>query len=165
MNDLETVGGTIEMDDPLYAKQNEDVAKMRASLLACSIDTNKTKQALENIVVLRIYHQVSRIIRYLDLMDKLEDKLYKSIEKTVATADDNSHSTWVMLLGIQERLQKNMIESQKLLGPYMSIDDFKIFDLVSQPEENSSAVSIIPSDERDRIRIKAQSVLKELEGV
>lgn len=164
MNDLETVGGTIEMDDPLYAKQKEDVARMRASLLACTIDANKTKQALENIVVLRIYHQVSRIIRYLDLMDKLEDKLYKSIEKTVTTADDNSHSTWVMLLGIQERLQKNMIESQKLLGPYMSIEDFKVFDLVCQSDDTNSTASIIPSDERDKIRIKAQTVLKELEG-
>ena len=86
MDNLETVGG-IESIDPLYTKQREDVAKMRASLLACSSNPSMTKVALRNISILRVYHQVNRIIRYLDMMDKLEEKLYKSIDYTIENVD------------------------------------------------------------------------------
>lgn len=161
--DLNTVQSSTDVDikDPLYRKQHEDVARMRASLLVCNNDISLTKQALQNISVLRIYHQVARIIKYLDLMDKLEEKLYSSIEYAVNSADIHSSSTWIQLLGIQERLQKNMIESHKLLQPYLNVEEFKIVELVPSSDENVPN-SLINAESRNRIRNSAQAVLSEL---
>ena len=162
--DIETFGSPV---DPIYARQKEDVAKMRASLLACSGDTLSspiTKQALKNITAMRIYHQISRIIRYLDLMDKLEDKLYASIEATIDRANEDSTSTWVVLLNIQEKLQKSMIESHKLLQPYMELQDIQLMDLIPEQESLETASNIIlPADSREKIRNVASEVLQSLE--
>lgn len=162
--DIETVKSSALSDsiDPLYAKQKEDVAAMRTSLLACTGDATLTKTALQNISVLRIYHQVSRIIRYLDLMDKLEDKLYQSIEYTVDNADPSRTATWAMLLSIQERLQKNMLESHKLLQPYLNIEEFQIVDLAAAHTTNNSDDLLLSADSRERLRSRAQAVLAEL---
>lgn len=163
MDNLETVGG-IESIDPLYTKQREDVAKMRASLLACSSNPSMTKVALRNISILRVYHQVNRIIRYLDMMDKLEEKLYKSIDYTIENIDIENNTTWIGLITIQERLQKNMIESQKLLAPYLKIEDFSIVDFAGQgDDQDNPAAQLMSASERDSLRTKAQTILKELQ--
>lgn len=161
--DIKTVKSSTNMDitDPLYRKQKEDVAKMRASLLACNTDISMTKVALQNISVLRIYHQVARIIKYLDVMDKLEDKLYSSIEYAIDNADPRSTSTWIQLMTIQEKLQKNMIESHKLLQPYLNIEEFKIVELTPSSDD-SIPNSLIDSESRNRLRNSAQAVLSEL---
>ena len=75
MAGVKTVDGSIQSIDPLISKQKEDVAKMRASLLCCNDDPYAATQAMKSITVLRVYHQMSRIIRYLEMMDKIEDKL------------------------------------------------------------------------------------------
>ena len=101
-----------QLTDPLYDRQKQDVAKMRASLL--SFDGNdpmSARMALQNITIMRVYHQISRIIRYTEMMDKIEDKLYESIECSLDAMDSANPSTWLALLGVQEKLQKAMIES------------------------------------------------------
>lgn len=163
--DIETVKSSTDVDitDPLYAKQKEDVAKMRASLLLCNTDASLTKKAMQNISVLRIYHQMSRIIRYLDLMDKLEDKLYKSIDYMVDTCDITQTSTWIQLMRIQETLQKNMIDSQKLLAPYTNMVSPEMFDeLELFTVEDNPTNSLLDSDKRESLRIAATSLLAEI---
>ena len=100
--DIKTVESSNSMErfDPLYNKQRADVASMRAALLTCSEDSALTSTALKQVAVLRVYHQVARIIKYLDLMDKIEDKLYQSIEYTLDHADITRSATWIQLLSI-----------------------------------------------------------------
>ncbi len=165
MSNLDTFeGSTPEILDPLYRHQKEGVSRMRTSLLACSDDPITTKRAIQNITTMRVYHQIARIIKYLELMDKLEDKLYKALEHTIDNAKEDSMSTWMMLLNAQERLQKTMIESHKLLQPYLDIQEFSIVELTSNNEEVNSTNSniLIGAESREKIRTRAQEVLAQL---
>ena len=161
MDDLKTVEDFNPVDQ-LRSKQKEDVAKMRASLLSCTADPSTAQQSLQNIAVMRIYHQISRIIRYTELMDKLEEKLYDSIEHTIDTSDPARTTTWLQLMKIQETLQKNMIESHKLLQPYLDLKSYSIMDLAPQQETPSASAVILDADSREKIRSSAQAVLLQL---
>lgn len=164
MND-KTFGDDGQLQDPILAKQREDVARMRTSLLCCNDDPTSSTQALQNITVLRVYHQVSRIIRYLDMMDKLEAKLYEAIDFQLDTLDTTDTITLRMLLSIQENLQKTMIESHKILQPYLNIADMKLTDLAPKVISTSSeASSLISKTSRDKIRLSAQQALELLGG-
>lgn len=167
MDDFKTVEASDAQTkklDPLQSMKREGVERMRTSLLSCSMDNiSSAKFAIQQVTVLRIYHQVLRIVKYLDLMDKLEEKLYDSIEYTVENAPEANPSTWMMLLNIQEKLQKNIIESHKLLQPFMELQDSNIMDLLPQEEVlSNSAAAIIPSESREKIRNTAQAVLMKL---
>lgn len=167
MTGLETVEGNVTpVSDPILAKQQEDVAKMRASLLSCSASPTLAKNALQNIAIMQIYHQVSRVIRYLDLMDKLEDKLYESIEYAVDKANPNSASTWLLLASIQEKLQRSMIESNKLMEPYLDLHNLRLFDLADTEDEQTLTgnAALLSNEARDNVRRNAQKVLLELQG-
>lgn len=158
----------VKMVDPLYAAQKEGVAKMRTSLLSCfAVDNGSiTSRAINNITALRIYHQIARIIKYLDIMDKLEEKLYESLERNIDNMNPDSLDTIELLLDYQAKLQKSMIESHKLLQPYMDLQDMSIVDLVavSTADENASnsEINLLPSESRDRLRTSAQVLLNEL---
>ena len=166
----ETVGNAesaIRITDPLYSKQREDVAKMRTSLLACSDDPVTSTKALQNITVLRVYHQISRIIRYLEMMDKIEEKLYESLDYRLDNMDVENPTAWMMLLNVQERLQKNMIDSHKLLQPYLNVEEFSLQSLMPTATTASSIESgtsaVLPKASRDKLRQSAQQILSELE--
>ena len=162
MADLETFEGSIQPLDPIVSKQKEDVARMRTSLLSCSMDPSLAPIALRNITVLRVYHQISRIIRYTELMDKIEDKLYRSIETSMDNMNDSSPATWMQLLGIQEKLQKSMIESHKLLEPYLNLDNLSMVEVPAEGTQESVTSKLFSRDSRDRLRLSAQTVLSEL---
>ena len=169
---IETFDASSEVKpiDPLYAAQKEGVARMRTSLLSCLNDDSGaiTSRAINNITVLRIYHQISRIIRYLDLMDKLEDKLYESISVNIDNMNPNDLSTMEVLLSTQAQLQKSMIESHKLLQPYMDLQDMSIVDLMAvqtnQANSETNEMRLLPSESRDKIRNSAQSYLEEIKS-
>lgn len=163
MRDIETVDSL----NPLYAKQKEDVANMRAALLSCSstnLSSATAKSALKNITAMRIYHQIARIIKYLELMDKLEDKMYRSLEHSIETMSDESAATWTILLKAQESLQKQMIESHKLLQPYLDLQALDVIDLIPDADtapENMSSV-LISSESREKLRNAANLVLNSI---
>ena len=145
--------------DELCAKQKEDVAKMRASLLSCPPeDSVSVENAIRGVTVMRIYHQLTRIVRYTELMDKLEAKLYDAIENTIDSSDESA-ATWVLLLNIQEKLQKSMIESHKLLQPYMDVKEFNMKDLFSSTEVQTTGKQIADQETREAVRQKANQVL------
>lgn len=148
--------------DSLYAQQQDQIKHMRATMLSISNDNNprSVKNAIQNITVLRIYHQISRIIRFTEQMDKIEDKLYESIDASMENMEDTDPRTWMSLLKIQDQLQKTMIESQKLLDPYLNS---KVFESVEIPQDTTSeesfATKILDQSSREKIRQSAQQVL------
>lgn len=158
MENFKTVDVPLQADkDILQVRQAEDVAKMRTSLLACS-DPNNIVPAMKNITVLRVLHQVARIIRYLDMMDRIENKLYDSLDYFIENMSEADPLAWKRLLDIQERLQQNMINSHKLLQPYLNIDEFDFSDmLVSTASEPSD--SVLSKDSRELIRANAQKLI------
>lgn len=162
MDNFKTVDDySISKIDELYKKQKEDVSRMRASLLSCSVDNPSSMvTSIQNITVMRIYHQLNRIIRYTELMDKLENKLYESIDYTVDNLDSGDATTWMALLEIQDKLQKSMIESHKLLQPYMDVRTFNM-DTIPSNEDNSQ-MKLINAQDRENIRNNASKVIREL---
>lgn len=162
MNDLKTVQESGTLSDPLYQKQKEGVARMRASLLACTDSAQITRNAIQNITNLRIYHQVARIIKYIEMADKLEQKIYDSLDISIQTLDDANPATWLALLEVQERLQKLLIDSHKLLQPYLDLQEFSIADLTTNSEASPMPI-LLDSASRDKLRTSAQAVLKALE--
>lgn len=163
MNNLETVQDTSSVKDTLISKQKEGVARMRTSLLAFDDNGQVSRKAIQNITNLRIYHQLTRIVRYTEMADKLENKLYECIDNSIDNIDDDSPATWLALLEVQSRLQKLMLDSHKLLQPYLDLQEFSISDLSSTQDETNSTL-ILNSASRDKLRLTAQNVLKALEN-
>jgi len=165
---VETVSGQVSVEnnqkDPLTAMQKESTSRMRSALLSLSVENaTSVKTTIQQVTVLRIYHQLVRIVKYLDLMDKLEDRLYASIDLQLQSMDVFDSATMQQLLIVQTQLQKSMIESHKLLQPYLEIENLSIGELM--PDTTSEATtSIIPEVSREKLRIAAQTVLKELES-
>ena len=152
--------------NPLIAKQKEDVAKMRTSLLSCNDESGMTvSRAIQDTTVMRVYHQLTRIVKFTEMMDKLEDKLYEAIDYQIENCDITENQTLITLLGIQEKLQKSMIESQKLLDPYLNMQLFNVVDLAPTATDNLDnpiTKQLISSESRDKIRYTARSVIEML---
>ena len=163
--DIKTFDGPDTLTDALYQRKKEDVAKMRTSLLACNDDQKSIISSIQNVTVLRIIHQLTRIVQYLDMMDKLEAKMYESVDTILDSMDVEDISTLNVLLNIQERMQRNMIESHKLLQPYLNLEAFSTADLIldadSIIEEDDQ---LIPKSSRDKLRSQAQQVLTLIEA-
>lgn len=155
--------GTDYNQDPLIAKQKRDVDAMRTILLTCNTsDPNSVKAAMNNILVMRVYHQISRIIKYTEQMDKIEAKLYNSIDQSLDTMSDADPRTWMTLLNIQERLQKIMIDSHKLIEPYLNIEDLTYVEVIPEASSDSFAKTLLDQDSRERLRTSAQAILSAL---
>lgn len=166
-NEPKTVGGVentdISLVNPLLREQTEQAAQMRDALLTCrNSDITSAKVALQNIAVLQIYHQVARIIRYIEVMDRLEDKLYASIDANLSQMDEFDPATMMMLVKVQCDLQKSMVISQDMLKPYMSIDLESVAPIRDVTDESSFGAMILPKESRNAIRNGAQALLTEL---
>ena len=149
--------------DPLLKEQKAQAAQMRDALLNCKKnDITSAKIALQNIAVLQVYHQVAKIIRYTEMMDRIEDKLYDSIDMNLAEMDEADPNTMILLLKVQSQLQESMVLSQKLLEPYMNIDLASIAPPIEINESTSFGAAIIPKESRNVIRNGAQALLTEL---
>ena len=167
-DELKTFGGVepentdLSLVDPLLREQKLQIDQMRATYVNFSKgDPNAAQKAIQNITVLRVYHQISRIIKFTEVMDALEDKLYDSILSNIGGMDSFSPETMMMLLKVQQQLQETMIQSQLLIKPYMEMD---ILTLAPQPEleETSFGAAIISKESRNNIRTGAQALLTEL---
>lgn len=166
MGDIKTFDGGNHRD-PLITQQKESISRMRTALLSCTLDNPLSiKQSINQVTVLRIYHQVTRIVRYLDMLDKLEDKIYKLIEEKMAVTelDDPDLNTAILsqLLVVNESLQKTMVSSHKLLEPYMNVEAFGITELMPINAATDSEILIMSPDSREKVRNTAQQVLSAL---
>ena len=160
MDDFKTVEGEIVSDDPLLRKQKEGVAAMRTSLLACKDNPAK---AVRELTSMRVYHQLTRVVRYIELMDKLEEKLYAAIEASALKANDADPTTWIMLIHIQEQLQDNMIKSHKLLEPYLTDGPMTLSDTLAIEVEPDQP-QLLDRASRDKVRSAAQKLLLMMDG-
>ena len=162
MNETKTVSSDIGTE--LFVQQIEDVAEMRSSLLSFNRnDPNAARKAIQNITILRVYHQMNRIIRYTDMMTKIEDKLYESMDAALDDIDVMDPLSWRQLIVMQEKLQENMIQSHKLLEPYLNFEALNFVDV--QPDKTANTTySILSQDSREKLRNSAQEVLRALEG-
>ena len=90
--------------------------------------------------------------------------MYKSIEYTIDKSSPESTATWFTLLGIQERMQKLMIESHKLLQPYLDIENLTLTELMPKQAEagTSSSPILLSAESREKLRTNAQTVLNGL---
>lgn len=167
MDDSKTFGGSTEIPQhPLVSKQKEDVARMKTSLLSCTDDPQQAVKAVQQVTVLRVFHQITRIVRYLELMDKLEAKLYSAIDHVIDTQPEQSVATMMMLMNVQERLQSNMIESHKILQPYIKLEDtLAIMTPGTAGDDPKLAYreQILSKESRDKLRSASQSILEELQ--
>ncbi len=149
--------------DSLYERQKREVSQMRASLIACDeTDIRSVKSAMNNVLVLRVMHQIARIVRFTEMLDKIEDKLYRSLDATLLQADELDPTTWAMLMKVQSSLQETMIESQKLLEPYFKEGNYAFLDIVPQDSEIQYDKLLYDQESRERIRQSTQAVLEVL---
>ena len=164
MEDTKTVRSDAELCDPVYKKQLEDVASMRSSLLLSNVNNPASvKSAVQNITVMRVYHQLSRIVRFLEMESKIENKLYESIDCSLETMNSEDPSTWMALLAIQEKLLKCMAESEKLLQPYLDLTPYINATTIPDPDPSQSfANMIMDKDSRENLRVAASAILDAL---
>lgn len=148
--------------DPLLKEQKNQVEQMRATLLSFDKnDSNSAKKAVQKITVLRIYHQIARIIKFTEMMDLLEDKLYESMIANIGEMDSFDPATMLTLMKVQSQLQETMVQSQMLIKPYLDMD----IEALSPPQEledTSFGAAILPKESRVAIRNGAQALLTEL---
>lgn len=146
----------------------EDIAKMRTSLLSCYTNAKLASNAIRNITVLQVYHQLNRIIRYTEICDKLESKLYEKIDVYLdSNGGNNDIFTMNTLLNMQERLQKLIIDSNKILSPYLDmtqyIDSINAQADSEEMEYNDASITInLDATKREKLRTSAKTVLSEL---
>ena len=152
------------ISDPLLQRQHEDVARMRASLLCCPGDAYSVAKTVQNVTAMRVYHQVTRIVRFIDKMDEIEEKLYASIDSRLNSIDVDNSTSWATLLTMQERMIDNMIKSHKLLEPYLNINEFLVYEVPSVQDVPDGA-SILSKTSRDKLRTSAQQVLAILDPI
>jgi hypothetical protein len=163
MSDVNTFDSS-STPNPTYEQQKQGVSKMREALLASADGTMTVSTAMQRVTALRIFHQMNRVIQYTEMMDKLEAKLYEAMDFAITATDITNRHDMLILVGLQERLQKNFLDSQKMLQPYIEMGEaFKNY--VEYTEDNDILKDQLASpDGREHIRIAAQRVIKQLAG-
>ena len=149
--------------DPLYAVRRESTERMRTALLSYSLDDPYSAAfAIKQVTLLRVSHQVARIVQYLDMMDRIEEKLYIAINNELEAADLYDPMTLNHLLAIQSKLQETIIESNKLLTPYLNMEQYPAFENIEQLSQPDEELLSLPAKQRDELRENASAILAEL---
>lgn len=160
MSDVsKTVTSTTGLD--LFSEQAKDVENMRRALVSFDkSDPSAARKAIQNVTLLRVYHQLERIVRYTDIIDKLEDRIYQSIEMKLMNSDPDDEDLYFTLIPIQERLQKMMIESHKLLEPYLSMEQLTALEVPRDEDPANSFTSMLLEQEsREKVRTGVQQLM------
>lgn len=159
---------TFEVSDRnlLYDQQAQFLDKMKSAMLSVSNSSSPqlSSSAIKQVVLLRTLHTLNRIIMYTELMDKLEHKLYSSIMHEIKLCDDGDADKLYSLLAIQEKLQKSISESVKLLQPFAQMADSAISQFVQEATITVEASDTLEASEREKLRNSANAVLKELKS-
>lgn len=165
MDEAKTFSGNLSTD--LMVEQANDVANMRNTLLSFDKrDPNSARKAIQNVTILRVYHQLERIVRFTSLMDKLEDKIYTSIESKLDSSDPDDPDLYFSLIPIQERLQRAMIESHKLLEPYLNVEQLATLEVpVAEDPSQAFASMILDQESREKVRTSAQELLSAISAL
>lgn len=142
--------------DTLTVQQQSDISAMRSALLNCDRgDAASVSFALQTIFSMRVFHQLSKLIKYTEHMDKMEQKMYESMGRFMDALDETDTTSWAVLLNTQEQLQRLMMNSQKLLEPYSNVSLY----VPEQPVEDSFGNGLLDQNERKKLRESAQHIL------
>ena len=164
ISDITTLDNDTKSAEALTAQQQSDVSAMRSALLNCDRgNAASVSFALQTIFSMRVFHQLSKLIRYTEQMDKIEKKMYESMDRFMDNLDETDTSAWLVLINAQDQLQKIMMNSQKLLEPYSNVSLY----VPEQPVEDSFGNGLLDQNERKKLRDSAQLILdtlKESEG-
>lgn len=145
----------------LREQQKADIRGMRSALLACNRKSPlSVKNAINNIVVMRVYHQLARIIKFTEIMDELEEKMYETIHNTIQSSSSYETSTMLLLLKTQSQLLENMAASEKLIQPYLNLD-LNQYVTVEDETEDSSKI-LLDAQQREHLRTNAQMAISAL---
>lgn len=147
--------------DALTAQQQSDVSAMRSALLNCDRgDATSVSFALQIIFSMRVFHQLAKLIKYTEYMDKVEQKMYESMDRFMDNMEktDDAGTGWLVLINAQDQLQKIMMNSQKLLEPYNNVSLY----VPEQPVEDSFGNGLLDQHERKKLRESAQFILDTL---
>ena len=160
MSDVaKTVSDRTSLD--LFNEQVHDVDSMRRNLLSFDkSDPNAARKAIQNVTLLRVYHQLERIVRYTEMMDRLEDRIYQSIDAKLLNSDPDDADLYLQLIPIQDRLQKMMIESHKLLEPYLAMEQLAALNVPKDEDPANSFTSMLLEQEsREKVRTGVQQLM------
>lgn len=159
ISDITTLDTDTKPADSLAVQQQSDVSAMRSALLNCDRgDAASVSFALQTIFSMRVFHHLSRLIKYTEHMDKIEQKMYESMDRFMDNLDETDTSAWLALITAQEQLQRIMMNSQKLLEPYSNVSLY----VPEQPVEDSFGNGILDQTERKKLRESAQLILDTL---
>jgi hypothetical protein len=159
ISDTTTLDTNTKQADTLDVQQQSDVSAMRSALLNCDRgDAASVSFALQTIFSMRVFHQISKLIKYTEQMDKIEQKMYASMDNYMSTMDETDTAGWLVLIEAQERLQRIMMNSQKLLEPYTNVSLY----IPEQPVEDSFGNGLLDQNERKKLRESAQLILDTL---
>lgn len=147
--------------------RKESVDRMKAALLSVSQDDPfSIATALSRITILRIQHQVVRIVQYTELMDQLEEKLYNSIQYSLDVSDVTDEYLINKLLAIQTKLQNSIIESNKLLAPYLNMEQYPAFNSIEvTPIDDEGNDLKLSASDRNLLRENAGAILEDLKSL
>ena len=159
ISDITTLDTDTKPADSLAVQQQSDVSAMRSALLNCDRgDAASVSFALQTIFSMRVFHHLSRLIKYTEHMDKIEQKMYESMDRFLDNLEETDTSAWLALITAQEQLQRIMMNSQKLLEPYSNVSLY----VPEQPVEDSFGNGILDQTERKKLRESAQLILDTL---
>ena len=159
-----TFGQDLSSYDPLSNLKRESIDRMKMALLSSSLDDPlSVVSAVKGVTVMRVYHQVVRIVQYLDLMDRLEAKLYYAIDRELENDQPDDYLTISKLLKIQEQIQKSIIESNKLLAPYLEMEQYQTFNEIEEVTPVSDDILELDNTKRNLLRENAGQILSDLQ--
>lgn len=145
----------------LFTQQCNDVEEMRNTLLTFDRkDPSAARKAIQNVTVLRVYHQLERIVRYTEMIDKIEDRIYQSIDAKLDNSDPYDEDMWFALIPMAERLQKIMVDSHKLLEPYLAAESLAALEVPQEVDPTTSFTSMLLEQEsREKVRTGVQELM------
>lgn len=159
ISNITTLDNNPKSADALADQQQSDVSAMRSALLDCDrSDAASVSFALQSIFSMRVFHHLSRLVKYTEYIDKIEQKMYESMDRFMDNLDATDTSGWLVLMNAQEQLQKIMMNSQKLLEPYSNVSLY----IPERPIEDSFGNGLLDQTERKKLRESAQLILDTL---
>lgn len=159
ISNITTLDNNPKSADALADQQQSDVSAMRSALLDCDrSDAASVSFALQSIFSMRVFHHLSRLVKYTEYIDKIEQKMYESMDRFMDNLDETDTSGWLVLMNAQEQLQKIMMNSQKLLEPYSNVSLY----IPERPIEDSFGNGLLDQTERKKLRESAQLILDTL---
>ena len=159
ISNITTLDNNPKSADALADQQQSDVSAMRSALLDCDrSDAASVSFALQSIFSMRVFHHLSRLLKYTEYIAKIEQKMYESMDRFMDNLDATDTSGWLVLMNAQEQLQKIMMNSQKLLEPYSNVSLY----IPERPIEDSFGNGLLDQTERKKLRESAQLILDTL---